>query len=102
MCSDAYAMPWRQDLMTHDVVTSAHWQQHMIQPSAKVQRCRMGVMAIQSMLAGLLVVMTAAQGLLAIAMRKYSKDMERLQREGIVPRHQEMVDEKPRVSVEKA
>ncbi|KAH9845041.1 hypothetical protein Tdes44962_MAKER06900 [Teratosphaeria destructans] len=80
VCSDAYASPWQEKALSHDVVTSAHWQKHLMRPSSHVRRCRLALDAVQIVMFAILVGMTAAQGTLAMAMKRYGREIERWER----------------------
>ncbi|KAF2768042.1 hypothetical protein EJ03DRAFT_328601 [Teratosphaeria nubilosa] len=77
VCSDAYASRWQEETLSHDVVTSAHWQKHLMRPSNHVRRCRLALDAVQVVMFAILVAMTAAQGTLAMAMKRYGREIER-------------------------
>lgn len=77
ICSGLYASPWQRDSLSHDVITSAHWQKHALMPSDHARRCHVALGALQIVLIVLLMALTALQGTVAISMRRFGREMER-------------------------
>jgi len=76
ICNDEFAMPWREEILGYDTVTSPHWQKHMYRPSRHMKRCRVAVHVVQIVLVAVMVVLATGQAMLAMSMRRYGKEME--------------------------
>lgn len=75
---------WSPQNFSHDIVTSVRWQKESLWNFTQGEkRCRVAEDAVQVVLVGLLVCLTAAQGSLAMAMRRFGKEIER-EREVVV------------------
>ncbi|KAK5114790.1 hypothetical protein LTR85_010103 [Meristemomyces frigidus] len=77
VCDDGYATGWRDDRLSHDVITSPHWQKQTPRSLHDARRCYVALGAVQFILIVLLMALTAVQWSLAVAMRRYGKEMEK-------------------------
>lgn len=71
-------------MIPHSVITSARRERRMVWLSNHAKRCHMALEGTEIGLVTLLVVLTGAQGALAMAMRRYGKSVERAQLEAVV------------------
>ncbi|EME83834.1 uncharacterized protein MYCFIDRAFT_195054 [Pseudocercospora fijiensis CIRAD86] len=94
ICSNNYDPTWSPQNFRHDIVTSVRYQKEYLWQFSHKKRCRVALGAVQVVLVTLVICLTAAQGSLAVTMRRYGKkfDQKRLNKVAV------RLAEKPRQS----
>ncbi|KAF7188790.1 hypothetical protein HII31_09713 [Pseudocercospora fuligena] len=76
ICSNNYDPTWSPQNFRHDIVTSVRYQKEYLWQFSHKKRCRFALGAVQVVLVTLLICLTAAQGSLAVTMRRYGKEFD--------------------------
>ncbi|KAI5362327.1 hypothetical protein Slin15195_G059780 [Septoria linicola] len=81
VCTPLYDPTWNPRNFRHDIVTSVGYQKEYLWQSTHPRRCTAALGAVQVVLVGLLICLTVAQGSLAVTMRRFGKELEKVDNE---------------------